>query len=414
VFALLLIPASASAATSEDANDAAGPLDLANLRLTQEERSVELRLRVHSSLPSLGELTAFPSRVEADNDRYLCLQLKGRATDHRLLCPAGERTKRTVTLGLSSYGEAGAATRRRTIAARLKRLREHSMTLSFPLRKAGLTKGPFAWRGLSGWTGEDCERSNRPLLARRDERRGVPIIDPPEKPENLCLDRAPDARFVKARFHPVRRVGCTRDEDLANTHGSRQAKKVALTFDDGPSTYTDSVLRILDRHKAKGSFYVLGDQAPGNTKTLRRAVRRGHELANHSMHHERYPSRSSMKATSARIEAATGFSPCTFRPPYGLMNGDVASAARANGMSSILWDVDTMDWTLPGSGAIYQRAVNDARPGSIVLMHDGGGPRGQTISALPRIIEALQSRGFELVTVTEILGEKFIWKEMHR
>jgi len=201
---------------------------------------------------------------------------------------------------------------------------------------------------------------------------------------------------------------------LANTHGSRGKKEIALTFDDGPSSYTDSVLRILDRHNAKGSFYVLGDQVPGDANTLRKAVRHGHELANHSMHHERYPSSSSMKTTGMRIEAATGFSPCTFRPPYGLINGDVASVARADSMSSVLWDVDTVDWTLPGSQAIYQRAVNGARAGSIVLMHDGGGPRGQTLSALPRIIETLQSRGFELVTVTDILGEKFLWKEMHR
>lgn len=412
IIALLLAPPSASASTREDANDAEGPLDLASVRLTQEERRVEVRLRVHDSMPSVRELTAFPSRIEADDERYLCVQVEGRIVDRKLLCPGAAGRNGEVTLGLSSYGETGHATRRKTVAAQLTRLSEHSMQLSFALREAGLAPGRFAWRGLSGWTGAECQRPPlSPAEKRGGERRRLAITGPPE---NLCLDRAPDDEFARGRFHPVRRVGCTRDEDLVNTRGSRDQRKVALTFDDGPSPYTESVLRILDRYDAKGSFYVIGDQVPAETKTLRKILRHGHELANHSMHHERYPSSSSMAATSGRIEAATGFSPCTFRPPYGLIDGGVASGARANSMSSVLWDVDTADWTLPGSDAIYSRAVNGARAGSIILMHDGGGPRGQTAAALPRIIRTLQSRDFKLVTVSEILGEKFIWKEMHR
>lgn len=407
----MLAAPSASGSTREDANDAEGSLDVASVRLTQEERRLEVKVRVHDPLPSLDALTPFPSSVQADDERYLCVQLKGRVVGRKLLCPAAETRKREATLGLSSYGEAGYTTRRGTVAARLG-LTEHSLELNFSLRKAELAPGRFKWRALSGWTGNECARPPLPPAGKRRGVRGrLPRID---SQQNLCLDRAPDDGFARGRFHRVRRVGCTRDDDLASTHGSRGRKRVALTFDDGPSSYTGSVLRTLDRHNAKGSFFVLGDQVPGDTKTLRKAVRRGHELANHSLHHERYPSSSSMEATSARIEAATGFSPCTFRPPYGLIDGDVASAARANGMSSVLWEVDTLDWTLPGSEAIYRRAVGGARAGSIVLMHDGGGYRQQTLSALPRIIQTLQSRGFELVTVSEILGEKFIWKEMHR
>ena len=402
----------ASGSKREDANDAEGPLDVRRMRLTQEERRVELRVRVHDRLPPLRALTAFPSSVDTGDERYLCVHLNGRAVDRKLLCAATKGRKGEVTLGLSRLGEAGHATRLGTVATRVTRRTEHSLELSFALTEAELAPGSFAWRGLSGWTGHACEpRPLRRAGKRREERRHLPKID---RDENLCLDRAPDDGFVRGRFHPVRRVGCTRDEDLVNTRGSRHKKKLALTFDDGPSAYTHSVLRILDRHNASGSFFVLGDQLPGDATTLRDAVGRGHELANHSLHHERYPSRSSMAATSARIEAATGFSPCTFRPPDGVIDGDVAGAAWANGMSSVLWDVDTLDWTLPGSEAIYRRAVGGARAGSIVLMHDGGGYRQQTLSALPRIIQTLQSRGFELVTVSEILGEKFVWKEMHR
>ena len=76
-------------------------------------------------------------------------------------------------------------------------------------------------------------------------------------------------------------------------------------------------------------------------------------------------------------------------------------------MSTVIWDVDPKDWSQPGSGAIYSRVVAGAHPGAIIVMHDGGGPRGQTVAALPRIIAELQSRGYDLVTVTKLLGERF-------
>jgi peptidoglycan/xylan/chitin deacetylase (PgdA/CDA1 family) len=411
LIALVLVAQSASGSSREDRNDAEGPLDLAHVRLSQEERQVEVVLRVHGTLPPLAALTPSPSSVEAGEERYLCVQLEGRAIGRRLLCPAGEMNKRKLTLGVSSYGKSGYVTRRGSVIARAG-LRNSSLKLNFGLKKAELAPGRFKWRLVSGWTGEECVIPPAPPPASGERaRQGAPE---PAPERSLCLDSAPDQGFVAGRFHPVRRVGCTRDEDLVSTHASRSKKKVALTFDDGPSSYTRDVLRILDREGAKGTFYVVGDVIPGRTSTLRAAIRHDHELANHSMHHEQYPGDSSMEATSARIEAATGFSPCTFRPPYGLINGQVASTARANGMSSILWDVDTVDWTQPGSDTIYSRAVNGARAGSIILMHDGGGSRQQTVAALPRIIETLESRGFELVTVTEILGEKFIWKERHR
>lgn len=312
LIAAMLGAHSASGSTREDSNDAEGPLDVRSMRLTQEERRVEFRMRVHDRLPPLRALTPFPSGVGVGDEHYLCIQLNGRVIGRKLLCAGAEARKREVTLGLSRHSEAGHATRVRTVAARVTRRTEHSLELTFALTEAELAPGRFAWRGLSGWTGHACEpRPLRLAGKRREEGRRPPMID---RDENLCLDRAPDDGFGRGRFHPVRRVGCTRDEDLVNTRGSRHKQEVALTFDDGPSAYTRSVLRILDRHNASGTFYVLGDQLPGDATTLRGAVGRGHELANHSLHHERYPSSSSMAATSARIEAATGFSPCTFRP----------------------------------------------------------------------------------------------------
>ena len=218
-----------------------------------------------------------------------------------------------------------------------------------------------------------------------------------------CPTRASSA----GRLRPLQRVGCSVASPLVHRSGSSRGRRVALTFDDGPSPYTKRVLRILDRAGAKATFYVVGSVVPGDTSVLRRALAHGHELANHSLNHEALPSSASLRATSDRINAATGFTPCTFRPPYGDYNSGTVAAARANEMSTVLWDVDTRDWTLPGSGAIYSRAVAGAHPGAIIVMHDGGGPRGQTVAALPRIIDELESRGYDLVTVTKLLGERF-------
>ena len=142
---------------------------------------------------------------------------------------------------------------------------------------------------------------------------------------------------------------------------------------------------------------------------MRKALRHGHELANHSLRHEPLPPTSSIRATSARIEAATGFRPCVFQPQGGALDSSVVSAAARNGMSTVLWDVDTRDWRLPGAGAIYNRVVGGAHSGAIVVMHDGGGnaPRRS-----PRcVVSTLRARGYKLVTVTRLLGERFVVQE---
>jgi peptidoglycan/xylan/chitin deacetylase (PgdA/CDA1 family) len=121
-----------------------------------------------------------------------------------------------------------------------------------------------------------------------------------------------------------------------------------------------------------------------------------------------------MSATNSRIRSATGFEPCLFRPPGGAYDSRVVSDAKALGMTTVLWNVDPRDWSRPGSGAIYSRVVSAARPGAIVVMHDGGGDRSQTVAALPRIIRTLKGRGYRLVTVSKLLGQRTIWGEVHK
>ena len=121
-----------------------------------------------------------------------------------------------------------------------------------------------------------------------------------------------------------------------------------------------------------------------------------------------------MAATNSRIRSVSGFTPCLFRPPGGAYNSRVVADAKALGMTTVIWNVDPRDWSTPGSGAIYSRVVSAARPGAIVIMHDGGGNRSETVAALPRIIRTLRDRGYHLVTVSKLLHQRMIWGPVRR
>jgi peptidoglycan/xylan/chitin deacetylase (PgdA/CDA1 family) len=186
--------------------------------------------------------------------------------------------------------------------------------------------------------------------------------------------------------------------------------KVALTFDDGPNgAYTDAVLATLKRHHVKATFFVIGQQAAHDGARLVKMRDAGHAIGNHSWSHPQLTSLSDSQVkqqladTSAAIKRATGSSPDIFRAPYGARSTRVDAVGRQLGMRDIIWDVDTRDWSMPGSAAIVREAVGSARDGSVILMHDGGGNRQQTVDALDRVITGLQGRGFELVTVPQLV-----------
>jgi len=267
----------------------------------------------------------------------------------------------------------------------LSRPTARSFVAVAPLATFGFKIGGFNWRAVSSWLGS-------------------PGCDPAP-----CTDRLPDAGWLQRKIIKPFVVGCKARRTGLVRSGSSARKRVALTFDDGPAAATSAVARILNRRNAKGTFFVIGQQVSGSgARLLKNMSRQGHEIANHSLRHEIYPGYASLRATSRAIQRATGFKPCSFRPPYGAVNGGVLSAARRNGMTTVNWDRDTMDWTTPGSGSIASVGAS-AGSGSIVLMHDGGGTRTQTVAALPSIISSLKSRGYKLVTVSQLLGNKLVW-----
>lgn len=185
--------------------------------------------------------------------------------------------------------------------------------------------------------------------------------------------------------------------------------RVAITFDDGPNgATTDAILGTLERLHANATFFVVGNRVAANGARLVRMRDAGHEVANHSWDHSQMTRlssadvRSQMRRTSDAIETAAGRRPITFRPPYGAHNASVDAAAAAEGMHVAMWTSDTNDWRRPGTDAIVAEALRGAHDGSIILMHDGGGNRSQTVAAVERVVNGLRARGLEPVTVSQL------------
>jgi peptidoglycan/xylan/chitin deacetylase (PgdA/CDA1 family) len=203
--------------------------------------------------------------------------------------------------------------------------------------------------------------------------------------------------------------GCTPLAPGQRFNGPRTRRVVALTFDDGPNPpYTSQVLDILKRKNVKATFFLIGQQVRGNAGLVRRELSEGHIVGNHTFTHADVSGGNlgQLTSTTAAIKSVSGYTPCVFRPPYGATSPALAAQAFSLGMNTINWDVDPTDWQQPGADAVYSRVVGATQPGSIVLMHDGGGPRGGTVAALPRIIDTLRSRGYSFATVPELLGLK--------
>ena len=195
-------------------------------------------------------------------------------------------------------------------------------------------------------------------------------------------------------------------------NGNTHLPEIALTFDDGPNPYyTPQVLAILQRFGVKATFFDVGYLVGDYPNIVRQEYNQGNIVANHSWSHPQLTLLSApailsqITSTSHVIQAAIGVRPTFFRPPYGAMNRTVLAEARYAGETTVLWDDTAEDWRLPGAGFIVSKILRLARNGAIILMHDGGGNRAQTIAALPIIITALKHRGFHFVTIQQLVED---------
>jgi len=193
------------------------------------------------------------------------------------------------------------------------------------------------------------------------------------------------------------------------TTGTPNAKEVALTFDDGPSEYTPQVIKILDREKVPATFFEVGSSIRTYPDVTRELIEKGYAVANHTETHPRMGDLDAgtqareIDRTSQAFEAFGIPRPKLWRPPFGSFNATTLALLKKRNMLMVMWDVDTNDYAQPGTISITQRVLQDAKPGSIVLMHDGGGGRSQTVEALPEIIKGLRANGFTLVSVPQLL-----------
>jgi peptidoglycan/xylan/chitin deacetylase (PgdA/CDA1 family) len=192
--------------------------------------------------------------------------------------------------------------------------------------------------------------------------------------------------------------------DIPGSGYQRGEPVVGLSFDDGPDArWTPQVLDILDRYGVTATFFTIGRMAAGNPDLVRNAIARGHGVGNHTWDHVdlRHTSDYSHQVddTTHLLGDITGRAIGCLRPPYGNIDRSVTAKLGVRGLTAVLWDVDTRDWSRPGTEAIVQRALSGARPGSIILFHDGGGDRSETVAALPRVIEGLQRAGLRPVAM---------------
>ncbi len=192
----------------------------------------------------------------------------------------------------------------------------------------------------------------------------------------------------------------------------KRKREVALTFDDGPGPYTAGVVRTLKRLHTPGTFFQVGGTEHYFTAAEEDTRREPLVTVGvHTVDHERMDrlSRADQAAQidrdSAILTAAGNPRPTLFRPPYGAYDRTTLDLLRARGMTMVLWSVDSKDYERPGVDAIVDRVLSDVRPGAIVLLHDAGGDRSQTIEALPRIVLALRQRHYTLVSVPRLLHD---------
>ena len=223
----------------------------------------------------------------------------------------------------------------------------------------------------------------------------APVVERPAPPPPTTVPRA-----VELAIPP----------DVSVRHAGSGQPLVALTFDDGPSPYTDRILDILARYDTKATFFVIGRQIAERPKTVRRIAAEGHVIGNHTWSHASLPElsargrRRQLERTSAAIRKATDASPVIVRPPYEMTTPTVNRQARRLGLLPVVWSVDPGDWRLRAPWKVARRVLDKAGPGAIIVLHDGGGDRSTTIAALPKILDGLRRKGLVPVTVPQLLA----------
>ena len=193
---------------------------------------------------------------------------------------------------------------------------------------------------------------------------------------------------------------------------SNPDKVIALTFDDGPwPQTTQQVLEILKQQNIKATFFCIGEMVQKYPQLAKLIVADGQAIGNHTWHHwyrrmNPETAANEIDSTEALLYKTTGVKTSLFRPPGGILTNGVVDYAKQNNYDVVMWSDDSVDYRRPPVSQLVNNVLREAKSGGIVLMHDGGGNRLQTVRALPQIIDGLRKRGYRFVTVSKLIGKQ--------
>lgn len=337
--------------------------------------------------------------------RSLCLVLQqGRNTSAGgRLCVAGPRKggHRARLVYVPATG------RTRTITATITRSSHSELTASFLPSATRLTYRSIRWQVASTLTTACTATATATSVG--------------AGPAGASCTQVASTKLASLKLHTPKLVGCIARGPKWVFSGSAKVHDIALTFDDGPSPDppASDFVNLLHREHVPATFFEIGDQIPEYDPTgavERRMLTDGDMIGDHTWNHPDMltlsvgQQRQELAKAASAIRHATGFQPCLFRAPYGDVDSELLNLARSMGFTTIEWDVDPRDWALPGVNAIYLNVVDNAHNGAIVIQHFGGGPRYETLAALPKEIATLRKRGYRFVTVTKMLGYKLVYR----
>jgi peptidoglycan-N-acetylglucosamine deacetylase len=355
-----------------DPADTPGRLDLRSVRLAQSAASLKFSFTTARPFALV--------QLSGTGDRTVCVDLvpRGRPARGQRLCLIGSGGRHAIyRLPLAAGGP-----RPKFVSAVVHKIRPATVAVTFAYADVGLRPERLDWSASSVWKGRAA------------------CTHP-------CHDDVPDRGRAGWRIDHFTLAGCTAAGPAERFNGPAAGRMIALTFDDGPSLYTPQVLAVLNRYHVHATFFEIGRQVGALAATSRSIIQAGDVVGDHTWSHPVLTAANiagQVEPTQRAIRTATGFTPCLLRPPYGTAPPGVVAIARSLGLLTVQWDVDPTDWSRPGAEVISQRVLSAVHPGAIVIMHDGGGLRDQTVTALATIVPTLIDRGYHLVTVPQLLG----------
>jgi peptidoglycan-N-acetylglucosamine deacetylase len=373
---------------SAQASASPQPLRVRAASLTQDALALVWHVRLDHSFS--------PSALKRDR-RSLCLVIE-RASNGSVsgvLCvapPSSHRQPQLVYMHVTARGrEPG-----HPIAATVSRSGSSDLTARFEPASVGISYASIRWQVLSTLGPPACS---------------------PQAPNPLGCTTLFPAKPALGRLHTPRLVGCAPNGPAVVYSGPGSHRVIALTFDDGPWPDTPRFLDVLEREHVHATFFQIGEQISTYGRSVdRRMLADGDMIGDHTWSHATvsgdgpFAAGEISQAADAIRGATGGFTPCLFRAPGGAVSSALISEARSMGFTTIQWDIDPRDWARPGTGAIYSNVVGHAHNGAIVIQHDGGGDRSETLAALPHEIDTLRHDGYQFVTVAELLGQRLVYR----